>query len=75
MLSLPLSVSVFFSTAGIREMFERTGFYDLIDRDVMFCTIHDAVLEAQQKHEMPNMVSKNLFLVYLDCYSQHLLAD
>ncbi|KAL5013174.1 hypothetical protein ScPMuIL_007444 [Solemya velum] len=53
--AVDVSIYLALCKAGIREMFERTGFYDLIDRDVMFCTIHDAVLEAQQKHEMPNM--------------------
>ncbi|KAK3102941.1 hypothetical protein FSP39_015122 [Pinctada imbricata] len=34
---------------GVREMFEKTGFFDLLDRENMFVSIHDAVLQAQNK--------------------------
>lgn len=39
-------------TAGVREMFEKTGFFDMLDREKLFPTIHDAVLhtfQAQKK--------------------------
>ena len=43
---IEVDIYLAFCKAGVREMFEKTGFFDMLDRDRLFPSIHDAVLHA-----------------------------
>ncbi|XP_063444496.1 prestin-like isoform X1 [Mytilus trossulus] len=57
-----IDIYLAFCKAGVREMFEKTGFFDMLDRDKLFPTIHDAVLhtfQAQKKDEPKTETSED----------------
>lgn len=41
-----IEILLAFCKSGVREMFEKTGFFDILDREKLFPTIHDAVMHA-----------------------------
>lgn len=36
--------------SGVREMLEKGGFFKKYDKDILFPTVHDAVIEAEYQH-------------------------
>ena len=48
-----------FLSAGIREMFEKTGFYKTVDRHNVYITVHDAVLHSTYVEETTIEVSSD----------------
>jgi len=42
-------------------MFEKTAFFDILDRDNLFVSLHDAVLHAQHKKNQIRQVKTNQY--------------
>ena len=43
--------------SGVREMLEKGGFLKKYDKDMLFPTVHDAVIEAEYQHKRQQVMS------------------
>lgn len=47
-------------TAGIREMFNRCDFYEKVDQNIIYVSVHDAVQAALYEQRMRNKLKVSI---------------